>query len=794
MTQLRKTIMAVPAAQLLLLALLTVLGAGAGLGMTGWLAGIGFGLVGGAVLASTAYRFSPADLVTLTRSVLVGCVTALAADHRTALIDDHRSGLVLATFAAVALVLDGVDGKVARRTGTVTVFGARFDMEVDAFLILVLSAVVASTHGWWVLLIGAARYLYVAAGFLFPWLRGEIPPSMARKTVAAIQGVVLAVAASGVLPLVVSTVVTAAALAALGWSFGHDVRWLFVRRSTHAGFAVARPRRVPALLWSTAAVVLLAAAMLAPQRLSVLSGWTALRVPVEGVLALAVLLVLRGRARRVTAGAFGALLGLVLLVKGFDMGFGAELDRPFDPVFDWVLLRPAVEFLAASAGKPVAIAAVVGAILATLALVVLMVAAALRVSRVAGEHRTATVRVLVVLSVIWTAGAATGVQVGSQPVAASDAAAEVHDKVAAVVADVRDLGPFRDSVGVDAFRGVPANQLLTGLRGKDVLLTFVESYGKVALSDPDVDKVLADGTKRLQAKGFQARTGMLTSATFGGTSWLAHSTLQSGLWVNNPQRYATLLTTDRLTLASAFRAGGWRTVSDIPANTRDWSDGKFYGYEQTYDSRNVGYHGPSFSYATMPDQFTMEALQRNELARTQRPPVMAEIDLVTSHNPWTPLPRMVDWSAVGDGSVYDPMPAQGPSKDEVWSAPSRVKAAYAQSIRYSLSTLVSYVETYGTADTVLVFLGDHQPGPVVSGEGASRDVPVTIVAKDPAVLDRIASWHWAPGLRPAPDGPVWRMDAFRDAFFTAFGSGDRPTPMAARDPGHPVAVNQRPGS
>jgi hypothetical protein len=584
----------------------------------------------------------------------------------------------------------------------------------------------------------------------------------------------------------VTTVVTALALAALSWSFGHDVRWLYRRRDARDKVTVTLPSRALPLVWTTLATALLLTAMLAPQRLSTISAWTALRVPIEGLLALAVLLVLRGRARRVAAGAFGALLGLVLLVKGLDMGFGEELDRPFDPVFDWVLLRPAAEFLASSAGKPVAIMAVIGAIAAALAVVVLMTAAALRVSRAAGTHRTATVRVLVALSVVWTAAAATGVQVGAdQPVAAIDAAAEVHDKVATVVSDVRDLGPFRDSIGVDAFRGVPADKMLTGLRGKDVLLTFVESYGKVALADPGVDKVLADGTKRLQAAGFQARTGMLTSATFGGTSWLAHSTLQSGLWVDNSQRYSQLLTTDRLTLASAFRSAGWRTVSDIPANTRDWSDGKFYGYEQTYDSRNVGYRGPSFSYATMPDQYTMEALQRNELARTQRPPVMAEVDLVTSHNPWTPLPRMVDWTAVGDGSVYNPMPAQGPTKDEVWSDPTRVKGAYAQSIQYSLDTLVSYVETYGTDDTVLVFLGDHQPGPAVSGEGASRDVPITIVARDPAVLDRIAGWHWAPGLRPAPNGPVWRMDAFRDQFLTAFGPRDQPTPMAA---------NHRPGS
>ena len=98
-----------------------------------------------------------------------------------------------------------------------------------------------------------------------------------------------------------------------------------------------------------------------------------------------------------------------------------------------------------------------------------------------------------------------------------------------------------------------------------------------------------------------------------------------------------------------------------------------------------------------------------------------------------------------------------------------MRAAYAQSIEYSLNSLLSYVERYGGDHLVMVFLGDHQPAPIVSGEGASRDVPVTIVAHDPAVLDRIAGWGWQDGLKPSPQAPVWRMDTFRDRFLTAFG-------------------------
>jgi hypothetical protein len=80
------------------------------------------------------------------------------------------------------------------------------------------------------------------------------------------------------------------------------------------------------------------------------------------------------------------------------------------------------------------------------------------------------------------------------------------------------------------------------------------------------------------------------------------------------------------------------------------------------------------------------------------------------------------------------------------------------------------VETYGDNNLVLIFLGDHQPAPVVTGPGATRDVPVTIVARDPAVLDRISGWGWHDGLNPGPKAPVMPMNAFRDQFLTAFGS------------------------
>jgi hypothetical protein len=229
------------------------------------------------------------------------------------------------------------------------------------------------------------------------------------------------------------------------------------------------------------------------------------------------------------------------------------------------------------------------------------------------------------------------------------------------------------------------------------------------------------------------------------------------------------MTSDRLTLATAFQRAGWRTVADVPSNEKEWPEGKrFYKYDRIYGDGDVGYEGPSFSYASMPDQYTLAAFHRLELAQPHNP-LFAEIDLVSSHTPWAPLPHLIGWDQVGDGEVFNSMAADGDSPDEVWRSADGVREAYGQSIEYSLSTLISFVQTYGDKNLVLVVLGDHQPATVVTGEDPTHDVPITVIAHDPAVMQRIAGWGWDPGLRPSSDAAVWRMDAFRDRFLTAFG-------------------------
>jgi phosphatidylglycerophosphate synthase len=229
------------------LAVLAALAATVGLGTAGWLAGAfaaatTWVLLDRAVHTAGTHRWGPADTVTLTRLTLAVGVAALATD---AVLAGRPAPFALTVLAGVALLLDAVDGQVARRTGTSSALGARFDMESDSFLVLVLSVVVATALGWWVVAIGAFRYVFVVLTWAFPWLRAPLPPRMSRKVVAAAQGVVLVVASAGLAPAPLMALVVAGALGSLVWSFGTDVAWTW-RQAGPAGRALpVRPQ--PAL-------------------------------------------------------------------------------------------------------------------------------------------------------------------------------------------------------------------------------------------------------------------------------------------------------------------------------------------------------------------------------------------------------------------------------------------------------------------------------------------------------------------------------------------------------------------
>ena len=225
------------------LALALALGA---VGATWWLLGltasyVRVGAVLSVVLVGLVLRALPVDLpgpgvgpanrVTLGRAALSVPVLALSLVPSGSGVDPSWWIIVLST---VVMVFDGVDGRVARRTRTESEFGARFDMELDAALLMALSLLVweSGRVGPWVLLIGLMRYAFVAAGWIWPALAAELPESFRRKTVCVIQGVVLLVALGPIIPVGTAAKVSAIGLVALTYSFAVDVWWAWRHGAT----------------------------------------------------------------------------------------------------------------------------------------------------------------------------------------------------------------------------------------------------------------------------------------------------------------------------------------------------------------------------------------------------------------------------------------------------------------------------------------------------------------------------------------------------------------------------------
>jgi hypothetical protein len=554
-------------------------------------------------------------------------------------------------------------------------------------------------------------------------------------------------------------------------------RW----RRVLGGWREKYPVAARVLAWTTTVVALavVVAALLMPDRIESVKPSTFMRLPVEAIFGAAVMIVLPRRPRIIVAVLAGLSLGALTVLNLLDIGFNEYLGRGFNVVLDWSLFSDARSYVQDTFGKTGALLALVGVVVLVLVLLTLTTLSVVRLANLLGRHTVTATRTTLVAGTVWVACAALGVQLTGVPLASEHTAAEIQDRAQAVRATLRDEAAFRKIAKKDDFADTPPDQLLTGLRGKDMMITFIESYGRSAIEDPvmapGVDATLTAENEKLTQAGFAAKSGWLTSATYGGGSWLGHSTFMSGLWISNQQRYRTVTAGERLTLPGAFKkTGAWDTVGVMPGVQKAWPEQKFYGIDKLYDSHKLGYKGPKFSWSTMPDQYALTAFERLVHSKKHDKPLMSTIILTSSHQPWAPIPKLVPQDQVGDGSIYDSIEKAGKKPADIITDSTKSKQEYGKSIQYSVSSLINYLVKYGNKNTVLIFLGDHQPIARVSGNHASRDVPVSIVAKDPKVLDKIADWNWADGLQPKQDTPVWKMNAFRDRFLTAYGS--TPTP------------------
>ena len=485
-------------------------------------------------------------------------------------------------------------------------------------------------------------------------------------------------------------------------------------------------------------------------------------------------LVPRG-ARAAAVGLATALVMLAVTLKLADLAAFSALGRPFNPVFDLHLVASAWALVTGAVGPWRAVACA-GLGLVVLVLTTALAARALAVLADAAAGFARTGRRI---------AAALALAVGAMAVPGVDAAnaALLERKLRDGLDAVASLRAFGREAAADAQARVDDEALLRALAGRDVLFLFVESYGRSALEGaryaPTIRPRLDAFEASLGEAGYGARSGWLTAPVKGGQSWLAHATLLTGLEIDHQRRYASLLASERRSLVHGFERAGWRTVAVMPAITMAWPEGGWFGYDATYTADDLGYAGAPFNWVTMPDQYTLSALERLELAGADRAPVMAEVALISSHAPWTPIPPVLDWDDVGDGRVFTPYAEAGDPPSVVWRDAERVRAQYLKAVDYALANLGSYVETHGRDDLVLVVVGDHQPAPLVTGENAGFDVPMHVIAA-PEVLSEIDGWGWSAGMVPAEDQPPWPMAAFRDRFVEAFSGPSSPPASAVQ--------------
>jgi len=324
---------------------------------------------------------------------------------------------------------------------------------------------------------------------------------------------------------------------------------------------------------------------------------------------------------------------------------------------------------------------------------------------------------------------------------------------------------------------------LARLRGADVFLVFLESYGAATYDRPEHRARLAPARDALAAAAAATGRGVMSafvrSPTFGGASWLAHASLLSGVEVRDGDAYNMLMTERRRTLVRTFADRGYRTVALMPGLRQDWREGAaFYGFDEIYGAERLEYRGPEFGWWRIPDQYALAKLDRLEVAPHPRLPLFVFFPTITSHAPFRPVPPyQPDWLRLLGPQPYDAAVEQALRGYRAeWQ---NLDPAYAEAMAYSFEWLGGYLRERRDADLVLVVLGDHQPPVGVGGENPSWDVPVHVIARRGPLLGALAAEGFTAGL--APQQPrIGGMDDLARVLVRTFGSDLEPGVDVAR--------------
>lgn len=456
-------------------------------------------------------------------------------------------------------------------------------------------------------------------------------------------------------------------------------------------------------IWTIKLLALLAAAGLLhlvlivpnhPIERELLTVWIA---PLELPVILLALLLLPAQSRIGQTVRWGLVIALTLITvfRVADFATHMAFDRPFNLALDWNLVAAGWHTLAESIGYGLTLATLLVTLAAIGLLVWLLWLATGVWLKLEPTPALAKLSLMALIASTTLAGAHAGHVTGHWQFANPPPGDSSTLRTA-----WRYLHePWTTMQSLRAFEKVAISEppmqgpgLLQKLKGHDVLIIYVESYGRSSFDNPlyraTHTTTLKQAQDKLQDKGLAMRSGWLTAPMVGGQSWLAHGSMASGLWVSDQGRYRALIASGRSTLFDDAKAAGFKTVAIMPAIRLAWPDGNYFGFDAIYPSYGLGYKGLPFNWVTMPDQFALAALDRLERNNTTNAQtnLFVQVALSSSHAPFTPVPKLLPWNELGDGSVFNAMAQSGASPQDVWSDHDRVREQFRLAIDYSLQT------------------------------------------------------------------------------------------------------------
>lgn len=320
-----------------------------------------------------------------------------------------------------------------------------------------------------------------------------------------------------------------------------------------------------------------------------------------------------------------------------------------------------------------------------------------------------------------------------------------------------------------------------GAERPTILLFVVESYGMALFADRDFADFpgwLGEQGEALTRAGYRVASKQMTAPVFGGSSWLAGTSLMCGVRIDNQKRFKGLMSSGVRCLPGFMKEAGYRTVvaaGNIKFHDPDYE--RTLPFERYYIREDFGYRGPRMGWSFVPDQYVIDFVHRREIAprlaggAAARQPLLVSYFLTTSHHPWSVVPPIVsDWSKIGDGSIYDGLEARE-FRGNQFVGGSAYKEAYEATVKYAIQNIVSYLERLpADDDSVVILLGDHQPRrPVARIKRDPWTVPIHVVSRNPAALDRFARVGFRPGIAPGAEAKPSGLEEFLGELFTAYG-------------------------